>query len=408
MKKACFSFVIILIFTLIILGISSIVAHSSDRSYSEAFKSSDIEVISNPKTPVPEPGKRKRLVFSEELTIGVSEGDEHYMFGETVIFNTDEKGNFYVTDWDSKRILKYDSKGKYLCTIGRKGQGPGEFQNISIARFDKEGHIYVTDIANRRISFFDTDGQFLRQINMPSVFEDLHVNSKGHFIATQTMGEETKSGMGYKIIYGVFDENFNLISEFYSWKWDYKPPEGRDMTSMAKFTAGIISKMAYRPHPVYVVAENDLIFFGFPDKYEIDVYSPEGNKIKTTAREYDPIKVGEKDKEYFQENWVKRFMQDRSEDYIKEAIRFISYPKYKPAYQGIALMKNGWLFVIVEFKENEYTLCDLFDEEGKYVGHFKADISPDFLFFKNGKAYSVATVDDYIYVKRYSYEIQEY
>lgn len=408
MKKACFSLVVILIFTHFILGIFSIVVHSSDSSCLEVVKSSEVEIVLNPKTPVPKPGKRKRLVFSEELTIGVSEGDEHYMFGESVFFNTDEKGNFYVTDWDRKRILMYDPKGKYLRTIGRKGQGPGEFQNISIARFDKEGHIYVTDISNRRISFFDADGNFLRQINMPAIFENLHMNSRGHLISSRTMRMDTESGMGFKIAYGVFDENFKLISEFYSRISDFKPPEGRDMTSMAKFTARILSSIAYQPRPVYVVADNDLIFFGFPDKYEIDVYSPEGNKIKTIAREYDPIKVEEKDKIYFQENLAKPFLRDNPEDYAKEAIRFISYPKYKPAYHSIALMENGWLFIIVEFKENGYTLCDLFDEDGKYIGHFKADISPDFLFFKNGKAYSVATVDDYKYVKRYSYEMQEY
>jgi len=369
---------------------------------------SGVKVISNPKLPIYKDGIKIRLVFKKELSIGVAEGDENYMFGGSVYVNTDEKGNFYVTDWDSKRILKYDPEGKYLFTIGGLGQGPGEFQNISTARFDKEGNIYVTDISNRRLSFFDTDGNFLRQISMPEVFENLYMNSKGHFISSRSVMVDTGSGMSFKIEYGVFDENFELVSEFYSRIPVFDPPEGRDMTSMAKFTAGILSDIAYQPRPVYVVADNDLIFWGFSDKYEINVCSPEGKKIKTITREYDPINVGEKDKKYFEETHATRFMRDRSEDYIKEAIRFIEYPRHKPAFQNFTLMESGWLLVIVEFMEGEYILCDLFDEEGIYIGHFKADVSPDFLFFKNGKAYAVATEDSYKFVKRYSCNIQEY
>jgi hypothetical protein len=38
-----------------------------------------VETVSNPKTPVPPVGHRKRLVFKEELSIGMKEGDERYM-----------------------------------------------------------------------------------------------------------------------------------------------------------------------------------------------------------------------------------------------------------------------------------------------------------------------------------------
>lgn len=406
MKKRNYNHRIFIFGLTFLLSFTSQIFFAQEKNQSE--KTREVEVISNSKLPIYKDDFKIKIVFKEELSIGQIEGDENYMFGGSVHVNTDEKGNFFVTDWDSKRILKYDPEGKYLLTIGGLGQGPGEFQNISRARFDKEGNIYVTDISNQRLSFFDTDGNFLRQISMPEVFEGLCMNSKGHFISSRSVMMDTGSGMGFKIEYGVFDENFELVSEFYSRIPVFDPPEGRDKTSMAKYTAGIISNLAYQPRPVYVVADNDLIFFGFPDKYEINVCSPEGKKIKTITREYDPIKVGEKDKRYFEETTATRFMRDRSEDYIKEAIRFVAWPKFKPAYHNFILMENGWLFVVVEFIEGEYTLCDIFDEEGIYIGHFKADVPPDFLFFKNGKAYTVFTEDSYKFVKRYSFDIQEY
>jgi len=106
-----------------------------------------------------------------------------------------------------------------------------------------------------------------------------------------------------------------------------------------------------------------------------------------------------------------------TDDLKKIAIKQIKYPKYKPAYQSFSLMENGWLAVSVDSVENEYTLFDIFDQEGKYIAHFKTTeltlpaegiVSEFFFFFKNGKAYAVATEDDYRFVKRYNFEIQEY
>ena len=106
-------------------------------------------------------------------------------------------------------------------------------------------------------------------------------------------------------------------------------------------------------------------------------------------------------------------MRKIPDDIRKKALENIKYPKYKPAYQSFTLMENGWLAVIIESVEDEYTLFDIFDQEGQYIAHFKTPIPAEarlsgLLFFKNGKAYSVVTEDDYKFVKRYSFEIQEY
>ena len=39
----------------------------------------------------------------------------------------DKAGNIYILDSGNARIQKFGPDGKYLATIGRKGQGPGEF-----------------------------------------------------------------------------------------------------------------------------------------------------------------------------------------------------------------------------------------------------------------------------------------
>jgi hypothetical protein len=373
-----------------------------------------VPITSNPKTPVPPAGERKKLVFTKELRIGQKEGDENTTFGEAVIFNTDQEGNFYVTDWDNKRILKFSPSGEYLLTIGRQGQGPGEFQNLSIARFDSHGEIYVTDVAARRISFFDRKGNFLRQIHIPEVFEDLYINSKGYYVSSNSVQLNSETGLDWKISEGLFDGQFKPRVEFWSQVKITKPPSGRDSTSVAKFSAGILSGIAFQPRPEHLLAKDDSIYFGYPSDYSISVYSPEGLKLKTIRRECDPLNVTEKDKDYFCAQTARPFLSRvpalRGEEQIREVLKFIEYPKFKPAFHRFALMENGWLIVLVDFTPDESWLFDLFDEKGRYVGQFREHFPADyFFFFNNGKAYAVETdKEGYRFVERYAFKIENY
>jgi len=374
-------------------------------------KPDNVIVVTNPKRPKPKDGLEVRIAFKEELSIGAAgEGDENYMFGNRVYFNTDDKGNFYVNDWDRKRIQKYDAQGKYILTMGRPGQGPGEFKNVWKPEFDKDNNLYVTDIGNDRVSFFDINGKFLKQIKIPPGFSPQFINSRGFFVGYQSTFIEDPHGDKSISVLGLFDDKSKLISEIHKSTQEFKPSSGRGAESRARFLANLFSNDAFKPSTSFVLAENESIYFGYPEKYEICVYSPEGKLIKIFKREYDPVKVSKKHIENFiefLENEFFRFMPD-PEDIKKKVYQLIEYPKYIPAYQRFTLMENGWLAVIVDSIENEYTLFDIFDEEGNYIAQFKATIPAEGLFFKNGKAYALAIENDYRFVKRYNFEIQEY
>ncbi len=370
-----------------------------------------VTIISNQKTPQPETGIPIRLVFTEELSIGVEEGEEYYMFGNRVYFNVDVDGNFYVNDWDKKCIRKFDPDGKYLLTIGRPGQGPGEFQNVWHPRFDKNNNLYVSDNAgSRRISVFNRRGEFLKLIRVPIDLRDITINSQGYYLGYYSTMIEDPKGDSATTVFGLFDIKFQLLREFHKTTREFKPPTGKGADSRAQFLANLLGDGAFKPTTTFFIAEDDLIYFGFPDSYEIKVFSPEGKLQKLIQREYDPIKVGKKHIQGFidiQENEFFRFTQ-YPEDMKEKVYELIEYPKHKPAYDSFTLMENGWIFVVVDYIEPESTLIDLFDRQGKYIAQFEAIIPVQNLIFKNGKAYALAIENDYRYVKRYGCEFQEY
>ena len=381
------------------------------NSFPGKIHADEVVIISNPRTPA----LKMRIVFNEELSIGEVEGDENYMFGSNIGFNTDDEGNFYVADYDNTRILKYDPEGKYLLSFGREGQGPGEFQNLTVPRFDKDNNLYIADTTNRRISFFDRDGNYLRQITVKERYIDPFVNSKG-FIVTNKWEMNQQGNVQKRIFcYGLFNDKFELLAELFKDEYEFQMPTGTDESSLVNYLAKGWSQEVFRPRVRMLLADDDFIYLGWPEKFEINVYSPEGRLVKKIARDYDPLPVGEKDKE----EYFKRLGEGLSsspqfnEDMIEKVFQKMKFPKFKPAYQSFSLMDNGWLAVIVESVEGEYTLFDIFDRDGKYIAHFKTPVFDDgmfssLLFFNNNKAYCVAIEDDYRFAKRYSYKIQEY
>lgn len=411
MNRKIFSFFVSVI---IIFSAISYLGKETFAEEMNGIQKSDEVVVSNPKAPVYKNDLKMRIAFIEDLSIGEVEGDENYMFGGSIFFNTDEDGNFYVSDSDNNRILKYNPQGKYLLTIGRKGQGPGEFQSLSVPRFDKDNNLYVTDSGNRRISFFDKNGKFQRQIKMQERYFDLYLNSKGFIVAYKWNMSQEAGVSKQTSLYGLFDDKFNLSVELYKDEIETRMPAALDESSIVQLLAEGLSLVAFKPQVRFTLADNDFIYFGYPEKYEINVYSPEAKLVKKIVRDYEPITVNEKDKE----NFVKMVSVGLSgpvytEDIKKKASQKIKYPRYKPAYYSFTLMENGWLAVIVDSLEGEYTLFDIFDQDGRYIANFKTKIPAEgmfseYLFFKNGKAYAMATKDDYRFIKRYRFEIQEY
>ncbi len=361
-----------------------------------------VEVIQNPSTPL-NPGLR--ILFEEDLTIGVEAGDENYMFGSQVLLNTDDEGSFYVTDGDRKVIKKYDSCGQYLQSIGRPGQGPGEFQTISEARFDKDGNIYLNDVSNQRISFLSRDGRYLKGINVPFLLEGLVINSQGFYIARSADNVKLGTGKKWDYFYAMFDDKFNRTAEFL--RLPQETQVQKKFTSAAQVIADYLSGMAFTPSVNYILDQNDLLYFGYPQEYEIKVYSSEGSLLKIIRRDFEPVAVTKRHIEYFMQSLSEQTRAKIPRGEERKVFELIKYPKYLPAYERFTLMENGWIFVVVDSLREDYKLVDIFNEEGEYLARFETDIPTDGLSFNNGKAYAVATEDDYKFIRRYNIDILE-
>jgi len=390
---------------MICMGSNLGTAAKEPKPRQQLSKHESVKIISNPKTPRPPEEKLFALVFTEDLSIGVREGDENYMFGKQIYFNTDKDGNFYVTDWDQRTIRKYDSQGKHLLNIGRPGQGPGEFQNIWRPEFDHEGNLYVSDYVVHKLIFFDDAGRFLRQISLPADMTHALINRMGNFVGKRDVEEESTTGNKLTIVFGLFDGQFKTITEFQRNPFNPKEPSGSGEERVVNLVANVLSESAFKAEPQYLLDADGFVWFGYPETYEIRVYAPDGRLDRIIRREYDPRPVSGLDKERFlMEDAGLILNRPRLQPLKKKIYNRVRFPKYKPAYRSFTMMEDGGLAVIVERAANGDTVIDLFDKEGRYITHFQAPVPSEGLFFNNGRAYAIKTQDGYKFVKRYRIE----
>jgi len=371
-------------------------------------KAAEARIVSNPAEPVPPPGQRKKIVFREELTIGVVEGDENYMFGNSVQVTADEKGCFYVLDWDRKRIQKYDREGKHLLSIGRQGQGPGEFGNIWEMRFDAKGRIYATDIVNKRVSFFNREtGQYEDAIKIGMDTGAVVLLPGGTYFSSESRREQKGDAVSWTVPFGIFDKDFKMLTELHRQVMDYGTV--LNYSNRAQLLAQIMSRSAFTPNLSWSVTEKGWIVLGHPETYEIKIFDFEGRLLSVIKKEEKPRPVSDRHKADDFEGRVTEFLSSNSSDLaLKDEVRkFMTYPKYLPAYRRCMAMDNGWLFVVADVLRG-ISQIDVFDDKGVYIGRFETDVPAQSLVFKNGKAYGVAVIDDYKYVKRYGYELKDY
>jgi DNA-binding beta-propeller fold protein YncE len=75
----------------------------------------------------------------------------------------EQRDRLYVADAQNHMIKVFDRDGRPLFSIGKRGNGDGEFNFPSYLALDKTGRLFVVDSFNFRIQIFDADGKFIKK-----------------------------------------------------------------------------------------------------------------------------------------------------------------------------------------------------------------------------------------------------
>ncbi len=222
-------------------------------------------------------GKEPRLRLELVRTIGELEAEDEnlalYMPNDVAV---DKAGNIYVLDMGNHRVQKFGPDGKYVATIGRKGQGPGELFFPQSVDLDEAGNLYLSDPNNKRIQVLTPEGKELKTISLiKETPGNVRRTASGLVVATrgQTMvmfsGDEEEPKELPKLLL-LLDGEGKIQKEF---------AEPFDYGTVLLNRAGNLVHFA--------LDGKDHVYLAFTHQNRIEKYDPDGKLLWRCDRELD-------------------------------------------------------------------------------------------------------------------------
>ncbi len=287
----------------------------------------DVTFVHNPATPL---HPDRAVVFEEELTFGGDEGPEEAILYRPRTILVDESDNIYVSDYQDAVIKVFDPHGHYVKTIGRKGEGPGEFQAMTDMAFLPDGRLLVFDIRQRRTSLFARSGQFLNSHPWRnSHFDILLVDETGYLT-----DENFFVGEDRKILVTKYDFNGIELEN-----WGEFTAQGLHVKRIGDAMLSITTP--YAPRSIFAGdSVRKRLYHCLNDAYLIEVYEASGGLVRKIDRPYIKIPFTRKDAEDYYAG-----VDRRNNKEFSQLAREVDLPEVMTVTDGMGVDDLGNLWV---------------------------------------------------------------
>lgn len=315
-------------------------------------------------------GRDRDLV--PELAIGRENHDERSLLGDPIGLALLPDGGVAVLDRIGPRVLVFSAEGTFRNTVGRVGDGPGEYRRATGIAALPEGLIAVHEASQNKIMVFDTKGALVRQWSCLTI----------NYLVHRSLSTDDAGAIILR--YGSFapsDPNFSS-----------------DRVGIARFTVdGLAVDSATVPAP----DDPGLLVWPFHPK-RFALWHPSGYAVSATSREYTfdlrrsqgevlrvrrrwkPVRLAAEELDIWRE--VHRFMERRWSRELPDV------PSVKPPFKDMTVSRTGEIWIhrhtssvrlgprpqdlvaaggaqAIPWKEP--LMLDVFDEDGRFLGSVK-------------------------------------
>ena len=340
------------------------------------IKEGEVTVVKNPKEPM---SGSDVLFLQEELSVGKAEGKEEYLFYDirSPVSNVDvdAQNNIYVLDIKASQVKVFDKDGHFVRTIGRKGQGPGEFEGAWKIFISSGNELIVEGMMSRRLDYFNLDGVYIKRVSIAQAnISEVNMDSTGTIYGVSSIQDRNNPRIELK----KFDRNLRVLGTL-----DMVPKWNDERDGYNPFVGGI------HQH----ILPGDQVLIGSNRKYELKVFNSQARLVKIIQKEYEAARVTKEDIEEREKGMIYKGGSGPSPQYVK----------FLPPFMSFMTDDKGWIFVRLNerTKERKYSLYDIFDAEGKCLAKQVFRFWP--MLWKKGKLYAVEEDEDgNQFLKRYN------
>ena len=199
-------------------------------------------------------------------------------------------GGIIVANTGSNEIRVFDASGNFVRALGRKGAGPGEFENLSWTGWLAGDTILGYDPPNRRLTVFTPDGEVARTVTMPLP------NTPSFPEVTDNLAD------GSLLAYPGFDRMFSRGARRDTIAYMVYPPDGSRADTLGSyagperfFHVGTDMAMSMNVpfgRDAFAAARGDQIVIGASDSLSLDVFSGDGALLRRIRVPLPALPVG--------------------------------------------------------------------------------------------------------------------
>lgn len=286
--------------------------------------------------------------LEEDLSIG-NEDDENFVFFGAFDLAVDQDGNIYVSELKNVRVQKFDRDGNYLLSIGRKGQGPGEYEQPSHLFYDEsKGNMCVQD--RREIVIFDRNGDYLNTVFFLIHPYDFMFDNDGNI-----WGRFPKRGEKYaSTTISMVNSKGELIKEIT--EYAVINSSYSSGSSMMVFTHG------YEYELVFSAIDSQTFIYGNSQDYKLHVVRNNGEFLFTIEKDEPQMR--------FTNSMKKRIFNAKYKDLSGSQKAGFKFPDTFPFFNLVFSDDTGRIYVkrtrLPDEEENSME-CDIFSKDGYYL-----------------------------------------
>jgi len=330
------------------------------------------------------------LETAEDLIIG-DENKENYDIFQARGIQVDDEGNIYVLDRGNSRVQKYDKTGRYITTVGGKGQGPGEFNNPSGIYLDSKNNLYIRDVA--KIHIFNSQGCFSRSITFIDMILSFGVNKEGNILAEILYRTGPETGM----------REVALIN-----------PEGKKTKAIVsqplkrhyRIEGSIMLGNPYSPRLCFCMLDDEFGIYGFSSEYKLYLVNPSGEIEYIIKKDDPPELLSRKEKDEIINRHLEPNQQRKKKFSRGEIIKALDFPEYKPFFNLIMSDDEGRIYVKRLKSHLKGESFDVFSMGGCFIHKITTEIPP--VVIKNGYFYNLSVMQDSGYNRISRFKIENW
>lgn len=225
-----------------------------ERSRLSPLSHSELLAISSAKTP--------DELFERACDVQL-ETDADCPIAEISDMAIDAKGNFVISDgWQLGRVYLFAPDGRFVRTLGRRGQGPGEYSTPVSVAVNSRGELLIYDYLRNQIIVYGADYCYKRSIAVkPRIQYFIHLDRNNEiFLYSGAVGPRQRE---------VFDTVHRLDES------------GSEVLSFAPLPEDVLGLDFSAVADGMTISEDERIYEMNPLYYQIRKYTTDGKLVKS-------------------------------------------------------------------------------------------------------------------------------